>query len=55
MIATLEHVAVIQNLFSFLVGNASLKNGIDTTSIQIFIQDEVVFCMVTDKAVIVMG
>ena len=37
------------------MGKASPKNGIDTMSIESVIQDEVVFCVVTDTATIVMG
>ena len=53
MTATCSRVAIIQILFSFLMGKASLENGIDTMSIQSVIQDEVVFFVVTDMVAIV--
>ena len=40
-------------MFSLLMGEASLENGINPTSIQGIIQDEVVFHMVMDAAEIV--
>ena len=55
MTATCSRVVIIQHLFSFLMNKASPENRIDTMSIQSVIQDKVVFCVVTDIAMIVMG
>ena len=55
MAATCSRVEIIQNLFRFLMGKASLDNEIDTTSIQSVIQDEAVFCVVMDTIAVVMG
>ena len=55
MTATCSRVAIIQHLFNFLMGEALLENRINPTSIQGIIQDEVVFHVVTDIAVIAMG
>ena len=41
--------------YSFLMGKASPENGINTTSIQSVIQDEVLFCVVKDTTTIIMG
>ena len=46
MNATCYRVAIIQHLFSFLMGEASPKNRLNPTSIQGIIQDEAVFRMV---------
>ena len=46
---------IIQHMLNFLMGEASSKNRINPTSIQDIIQDEVVFHVVTDMVVIVMG
>ena len=42
-------------LVRFLMDEASPENGIDPMSIQSVIQDEVVFCVVTDMVAIVTG
>ena len=54
MTATCSRVAIIQNMFNFFMCKASSKDGIDTTSVQCIIQNEIVLCMVTDTMKIVM-
>ena len=55
MTATCSEVAIIQHMFSLLMGEASPENRINPMSIQGIIQDEVVFRVVTDTAAIIMG
>ena len=54
MTTTCSRVAIIQHMFIFLMNEASPKNRINPMSIQGIIEDEVVFCVVTDTTVIIM-
>ena len=53
MIATCSRVAIIQHMFILLMGEASLENRVDPTSIQGIIQDKIVFRVVTDTTMII--
>ena len=55
MTATWSRVAIIQHMFSLLMGEASTENRVDPMSIQGIVQDEVVLCVVTDTTVIIAG
>ena len=55
MTATCSRVEIIQHVFSLLMSEASLENGVNPMSIQGIIRDEVVFHVVTDMAGIVMA
>ena len=54
MTATCSRVEIIQHMF-ILMGEASPENRINPMSIQGIIQDEVVFHVVMDTVMIVMG
>ena len=54
MTTTCSRVAVIENMFSLFMGEASSKNGIYTTPVQCIIQDKVVFHVVMDTVTIIM-
>ena len=53
MTTTCSRVEIIQQMFNLLVGEASLENRVDPTSIQGIIQDKIVFCVVTDAVTII--
>ena len=53
MIATCSKMAVIKNLFSLVMGEASSENGIYTMFIQCIVEDKIVFHVVTDAAMII--
>ena len=53
MTTTCSRVAIIQHVFSLLMGEASPENGVNPTSIQGIIQDEIVLRVVTDAAMII--
>ena len=55
MTTTCSKVEIIQPMFNLLMGEASPENRFNPTSIQGIIQDEVVFCVVTDIAAIITG
>ena len=53
MTATCSIVAIIQHVFSLLMSEASLDNGVNPTSIQGIIQDKIVLRVVIDAVMII--